>query len=203
MTEPKLPLLPWLRSSKAGQRVLLALTLGLTIGGYFVGQVVAAFLIFFTLGSGEGHRDAGLLVQTGCLTLQVGLGSWLSWRGLRGTMWWPLAVNSGVSLVLFVYYVICPWSGFPRDPTYQSYTFTRGTHHYEISLAKPGNWFAVSDVTWKRRGSTTSLLMGDYTVRHDTVFLREWQGPRQWLLYHRTLLGFENTTEPIPLSTRE
>jgi hypothetical protein len=203
MTEPKRPLLPWLRPSKIGQSVLLALTLGLTVGGYFVGQVVAAFLLFFTLGSGEGHRDAGLLVQTGCLALQVGLGSWLYWRGLRGARWGLWAVNSGVSLALFAYYVVYPWYGSPRDPTYQTYIFTRGTHHYELTLAKPGNWFNVSDVTFKRSGTTTSLMMGDYTVRHDTVFLQEWQGPRQWLLYRQTLVGFENTTGPISLSTRE
>lgn len=41
--------------------------------------------------------------------------------------------------------------------------------------------------------------MGDYQVRHDTIFLREWQGRRQCFIHHNMLVGFEDSTVPIAL----
>lgn len=203
MTGPKLSLSPWLRSSKVGLVILLALACGLMVVGYVVGQVVTSFFLFFTFGSGTGHQNAELLVEAGCLALQIGLVSWLFWRRLRWATWWLVVGNAGVSIGLFAYYAVYPWFISPPDITYQTYTFARGAKRYEIRLAQPGNWFDIADVTTQQSGTTTSLMMGDYEVRQDTIFLREWQGIRQCFLYHQTLVGFENNTEPIPLGTRE
>lgn len=210
MTGPKLSLLPWLRSSKVGLVLLWALACGLMVVGYGVGQVVTAFVLFFTFGSGAGHQNAELLVEAGCLALQLGLVSWLFWRLLRRATWWLIVVNAGMSIGLFAYYAVYPWFISPPDPTYQTYTFAQGAQHYEISLERSGNRFDVSTVTpqeltpqQRATTTTTSLMSGNYAVRHDTIFLQEWQGPRRWYLYQQTLVGFENSAEPIALGIRQ
>jgi hypothetical protein len=210
MTGPKLSLLPWLRSSTGGLVLLWALACGLMVVGYVVGQVVTALVLFFTFGSGAGHQNAELLVEAGCLALQIGLISWLFWRLLRRATWWLVAVNAGVSIGLFAYYAVYPWFISPPDPTYQTYTFARGAQHYEISLEQPANRFDVLAVTPEEltpqqsaTTTSTSLMRGDYEVRHDTIFLRERPGGRQCFLYHQTLVGFENNVAPIPLGTRQ
>lgn len=76
-------------------------------------------------------------------------------------------------------------------------------HRYEITLEDPGHVFDLSDVTNHKNGSTTSLLMGDYQERHDTLFFREWAGPRKDFLCQCTLMGFGNNTLPIPLTRLE
>jgi hypothetical protein len=102
----------------------------------------------------------------------------------------------------FAYYVFVHWYNTPRDSTYQRYSFVRGAHRYEVTLEEPGHGFDISDVTNQPHGTTTSLLMGDYQERHDTIFMREWAGLRQYFIYHHTLVGFENGAKPISL-TRE
>ena len=195
--------LNWLRFTKAGQVVLFAFGLLFTYWGYFFWQVVAAFVAFFTLGSGAGHVDAGLLVEAGFFGLHLGVVSWLFWQRVLYPTWWAWAVAVAVPIGLFAHYVLLPWYGTPLDPAYQRYSFVRGSQHYQISLAKPGIQFDVSITEQKsssNSGATsTSLLTGDYHVRHDTIFLREWQGPRQCFIYHRTLVGFENSAVPIAL----
>ena len=195
-------LLNWLRSAKTRQVVLFILGLVLTVGGYWLLQVIAAFVYFFAFGSGEGHRNEGLLVEAGFLALHVGLLSWLFWQRVLYPTWWAWALNVTVAISLFTSYVFLPWYGAPPDSTYQRYTFVQEDHYYEITLENPGHVFDLSDVTNQKNGFTTSLLMGNYQVRHDTIFFREWAGPRQGFLYHRTLVGFENSTRPISL-TRE
>jgi hypothetical protein len=195
-------LLTWLRSGKTGQAVLFTLGLLLTGAGYWLWQVIAALVYFLAIGSGEGHRNEGLLVEGGFLVLQVGLLSWLFWRRVLYPTWWAWALNVTVAISLFTNYAFLPWYGAPPDSTYQRYTFVQGDHHYEITLENPDHVFDLSDVTNQKNGSTTSLLLGDYQVRHDTIFFREWAGSRKGFLYDRTLVGFENSTRPIPL-TRE
>ena len=87
MTSPNLPLLPWLRSLKAKRIVLLVLGLILTVGGYFLWQVVGVFIYFFTVGSGEGYHNEQLLISSGFFVLHVGVLSWLAWRGLLYHTW--------------------------------------------------------------------------------------------------------------------
>ena len=202
MTTRYLTVLTWLRSTKAGQAVLLVFGLLFTYGGYYFWQVVAAFVAFFTLGSGEGHTDEGLLVSAGFFVLHLGVVSWLLWRRVLYTTWWACVLTVAVPLSLFARHVVLPWYRTPPDSTDQQYRFVSGSQHYRITLEKPGNQFDVSDVTNQKNGTTTSLLMGDYHVRHDTIFLREWQGPRQCFIYRRALVGFENDAVPITL-TRE
>lgn len=194
----------WLRFTTAGRAVLFALGLFFAYGGYFFWQVVAAFVAFFTLGSGAGHADAALLVEAGGLFLHLVVVSWLGWRRVLYPAWWAGAVNLAVPLGLFAHYVLLPWVGTPPDSTYQRYCFVSGGQRYRITLEKPGTYFDVS-VTDLESGSThtsTSLLMGDYRIRHDTLVLQAWRGPRRCFIYHRTLVGFENSPVPIAL-TRE
>lgn len=195
-------LLTWLRSTMTGQIARFILGLLLTIGGYWFFQAIALVVYFFTIGSGQGHRNEGLLVGAVFSALHVGLLSWLAWRRVLYPTWWVWAVNVTVVISLFTGYVFLPWYGAPPDPSYQRYSFMREDHHYEITLEHPGHWFDLSDITNVKNGSTTSLLMGDYWVRHDTIFFRERAGPRQGFLYHDTLVGFKSSTQPIPL-TRE
>ena len=202
MTTRSLTVLTRLRSTKAGPAGLFVLGLLFTYGGYFFWQFVAAFVTFFTLGSGEGHTDEGLLVSAGFLLLHLGVVSWLFWRRVLFTTWWAWALNVAVPIGLFAYYVALPWYRSQLDSTYQQYRFVKGSQQYRITLEKPGNQFDVSDVTNQKGGSTTSLLMGDYQVRHDTIFLQQWHGPRQCFIYRRALVGFENSAVPIML-TRE
>ena len=194
--------LTWLRASTAEHVVLWALGLLLTVSGYFLWQVVGAFIHFFAFGSGEGHQDQGLLVSAGCLALHVGVLSWLAWRRVLYTTRWAWALNVGVAVSLFAFFVFSPWYAAPRDSTYRRYSFVQGGQRYEITLEHPGHVFDLSDVPNRKNGSTTSLLMGNYRERHDTLFFHEWAGARHGFLYQRTLVGFENSTRPIPL-TRE
>jgi hypothetical protein len=205
MLNAKPKLLPWLRSAKAKQALRFVLGLGVTVARYFLWQFVALFAYFFTFGSGVGHQNGGLLVSASFLAVHVGLLSWLLRRRVLYIAWWEWAVNVGVAIALFAGYVFYPWYGSPPDPTYQLYTFAQGQRRYEITLEKPGTgtYFDLSDVTRQQTGTTTSLLMGDYRVHHDTLFLREWQGPRQCLIYRDTLIGFEPNTKPIPLSRQQ
>ena len=202
MTSPNLPLLPWLRSSKVKRVVFLALGLLLTVGGYFLWQVVGGFVYFFTVGSGAGHHNEQLFISSGFFVLHAGVLSWLAWRGVLYHTWWAWALNIGVAVGLFAGCEFFPWYRTPRDSTYQRYNFVRGSQRYAITLETPRHSFDVLDVTNQENGSTTSLLMGDYQVRHDTIFLREWVGPRQYFIYHRTLVGFDKSPQAIPL-TRE
>ena len=198
--------LNWLRFTKAGRAVRFAFGLLFTYGGYFFWQIVAAFVAFFALGSGTGHADEGLLIETGCLFLHLGVVGWLFWRRVLYTTWMVWALNVAVPIGLFAHYVLLPWYGTPLNPAYQQYRFVRGAQRYQITLEKPGNQFDVSVTEQKNSfnspSTSISLLMGDYHVRHDTIFLQKWHGPRQCFIYHRTLVGFENSTVPIAL-TRE
>lgn len=160
------------------------------------------FYLFFTVGSGEGHHNEQLLISSGFFVLHAGVLSWLAWRGLLYHTWWAWALNIGVAVGLFAGYEFFPWYRTPRDSTYQRYNFVRGSQRYVITLETPRHSFDVSDVTNQENGSTTSLLMGDYQVRHDTIFLREWAGPRQCFIYNRTLVSFDKSPQAIPL-TRE
>ncbi|PJJ59287.1 hypothetical protein [Hymenobacter chitinivorans] len=179
----------------------------LTVVGYFFWQVIAAFAAFFTIGSGGGHRDEALVIEAGFLAVHVALLSGLAWRRVLYTPRWVWALNVGVSVGFFAYTVFVPWYSSPRDPAYQYYTFFQEGRRYEISLQKPGNSFDLLDVTdqntAEKNDSTvsvsTSLLYGDYQVRHDTIFLRQRASPRQCFIYHGTLVGFGNSTMPIPL----
>jgi hypothetical protein len=198
--------LTWLRFTKAGQVVLFAFGLLFTYGGYFLWQVAAAFVSFFTLGSGAGHADACLLVEASFLLVHLAVVSWLFWRRVLYPTWWAWALNLAVPIGLFAHFVLLPWYGTPLDSAYQRYRFVRGSQRYQITLEKPGNGFDISvteqNTSSNTTATSTSLLMGDYTVRHDTLFLQEWQGPRRCFIYHRTLVGFENSAVPIAL-TRE
>ncbi len=200
MTNPKPT---WLRATTTGQFVLFALGLGLAVGGYFFWQAVAAFVWFFALGTGEGHARGTFLLEAGFLVVHVALLSWLFGRRLLYSTWWAWLVSAGVAIVLFAGLVLYPWYRAPADPTYQAYTFARGAQRYQLTLAQPGNSFDISEVTRQPNGTTLSLLMGDYQQRHDTLFLQEWHGPRRGFIYHHTLVGFENSPVPIPLTTRE
>jgi hypothetical protein len=95
------------------------------------------------------------------------------------------------------------WYSYYWQSTYQTYTFAKGQQRYEITLEKKGSWFTLSDVTNRPNGSTTSLLMGDYVAHQDSVLLRDLQGVKHYLIYHHTLVGFEGSTGPILLGTRE
>jgi hypothetical protein len=68
-----------------------------------------------------------------------------------------------------------------------------------LTLHRKEQVFDLSDVTNQANGSTTSLLMGNYVVRHDSVLLRESKGPQQYVLHQRTLSGFKGNAAPIPL----
>jgi len=151
--------LTWLRASTAGHVVLWALGLLLTVSGYFLWQVVGAFIHFFAFGSGEGHQDQGLLVSAGCLALHVGVLSWLAWRRVLYTTRWAWALNVGVAVSLFAFFVFSPWYAAPRDSTYRRYSFVQGGQRYEITLEHPGHVFDLSDVTNRKNGSTTSALV--------------------------------------------
>jgi hypothetical protein len=205
MLNAKLKLFPWLRSAQAKQALRLALGFGVTVAGYFFWQLVALFAYFFTFGSGAGHQNGGLLVSALFLAVHIGLLSWLFRQRVLYVAWWGWAVNVGVAIALFARYVFYPWYGSPPDPTYQLYTFAQGQQRCEITLEKPGTgtYFDLSDVTRQQTGFTTSLLMGDYRMCHDTLFLREWPGPRQCLIYHDTLFGFKPNARPIPLSRQK
>jgi len=199
MSTPNLPFSAKLRSATAGQVALFVLGLLASVGGYFFWQVVGAFVDFFVCGSGAGHTDEGLLIAAGFLLLHLGILSWLFWRKGLYTTWGAWALSVGVAIGLFAYYTFLPWHGTPPDSAYQRYIFVKNGQHYELTLESPGHSFDVSDVTNRENGSTTSLLMGDYQVRHDTTFLREWAGPRQCFIYHHTLVGFGKNTQAIPL----
>jgi hypothetical protein len=95
------------------------------------------------------------------------------------------------------------WYSYYHQSTYQKYTFAKGRQRYEITLEKTGSWFVLSDVTNQSNGRTTSLLMGNYVVRQDSVFLRDMQGVKPCLIYHHTLVGFEGSSVPIRLGIRE
>ncbi|WP_157781006.1 hypothetical protein [Hymenobacter sedentarius] len=193
-------MLTWLRSSVTGQIVRWGLGLLLTVSGYFLWQVVGAVVHFFAFGSGEGHRDQGLVVAASCALLHLGVLSGLAWRRVLYPSGWAWALNAAVVVSLFVHYVFQPWQGSPPDAAYQRYSFAQGEQRYEITLEHPGHWFNLSDVINHINGSTTSLLMGDYQVRHDTIFFREWAGPRKGFIYQRTLVGFMNSSQPILLT---
>lgn len=193
----------WLRTTTAGQFVLFALGLGLAVGGYFFWQFVAAFVWFFTFGTGAGHAKGAFLIETGLFAVHVALLSWLFGRRLIYYVWWTWLMNIGIVIALFARFVFYPWYHAPADPTYQMYTFVQGAQHYQLTLTQPGSSFDISEVTRQPNGITISLLMGDYRQRHDTLFLKEWHGPRRYLLYHHTLVGFENSLVPIPLTTPE
>jgi hypothetical protein len=198
MTSP----LTWFRSAKTGPAVRFILGLLLTAGGYWLLQVSAVLVYFLAIGSGAGHQNEGLVVEAGFLLLQVGLLSWLFWRGILYSTWWAWAFNVTVALSLFSRYAFLPWYTASSDSTYQRYTFVQRGHAYEITLESPDHVFNLSDVSNQKNGSTTSLLMGNYQVRHDTIFFHEWAGPRKGFLYNRTLVGFTHSTRPI-LLTRE
>lgn len=194
-----LTLLAWLHSTKARHLALFAIGFLFTYCGYFFWQIIAAYVCFFTLGSGAGHDDEGLLVSAGFLFVHIGALTWLYWERTLYATWWAWILNVAVSIGLFAYYVFLPWYSTPLPPTYQQFSFVRGSQYYRIILEKPENHFDISDFTNQRNGTTTSILMSDYQVRHDTIFLQEWHGPRQCFIYHRTLVGFDNSTVPIPL----
>ena len=156
--------------------------MGLAVIGYYCWQVVGAFVYFFTVGSGDGHRKEALVVATVFLVVHVGLLSVLRWRRVLPAAWWSWLVNVGIALGLFTSYDFYPWYQAPRDPMYQTYTFTRGGQRYRITVEQPGSWFDLSDVTNQAKGNTTSLLMGEYYVRQDTEFLRDRNGGLQCLL---------------------
>ena len=191
-----------LRSVKAEQAVLVALGLLLAIGDYDFWQAVGAVINFFAFGSGDGHNDEGLLVAVCFLCLHVGLLGWLFWRRLLYLTWWVCALSVGVAISHFASYVLVPWYNAPQDSTHQRYRFAKGAHRYEITLEEPGHGVDISDITDQPYGTTTSLLMGNYQARQDTIFLQEVGGPRQCFIYRGTLAGFENDAMPIPL-TRE
>jgi len=46
-------------------------------------------------------------------------------------------------------------------------------------------------------------MRGEYVVRHDSVLLREWNGPKQCQIYRQTLVGFKGIPSPIPLRIGE
>ena len=206
MLPPYTPLFTWLRATTVGQLVCFAGGLLFTYIGYLFWQAVAAVVYFFAFGSGDGHHDELLLVEAGGVLLHLGVVSWLGWRRVLYPTWGAWAIGVGVPIGLFAHYILLPWYQTPPGPSYQQFSFLKGSHRYQLTLERPGNGFDVS-VAGLRTGSSsvatsTSLLMGNYRVRHDTIFLREWQGPRQCFIYHHTLVGFENSPLPIAL-TRE
>ena len=103
MIEPKLPMFARVRFNKMGQLVLFALGVAFGLIGYFFWQFVAAFVDFFTFGSGAGHEAGALLVGMGCVAVHVGLLSWLFRRQLLYTTWVAWAVNVGLALGLFAW----------------------------------------------------------------------------------------------------
>lgn len=127
--------------------MLFTLGLLLTVAGYWLWQVIAALVYFLAIGSAEGHRNEGLLVEAGFLGLQVGLLSWLFWRRVLYPTWGAWALNVTVASSLFTTYAFLPWYGAPPDSTYQRYTFVQADHHYEITLQNPDHVFDLSDVT--------------------------------------------------------
>ena len=103
MTELKLPMFAQVRSTKMGHSLHFATGLVFGLIGYFFWQFVAAFVGFFTFGSGAGHDSAAMLVGSGCLAVHVGLLSWLFRRQVLYTTWVAWAVNVGLALGLFAW----------------------------------------------------------------------------------------------------
>ena len=95
------------------------------------------------------------------------------------------------------------WYDHDRHARQQRYSFAQGGHRYEITLDTKRNWFDLSDITERPKGWTTSLMMGEYVVRHDSVLLQQWGGPKQCRIYRRTLVGFKGSAVPIPLRLQE
>jgi hypothetical protein len=104
MSELKPRLLLWLPSLNMGSMALFVLGLVLTVAEYFLWQIVAAFVVFFTFGSGAGHTEGTLLVEAGFLAGHMGVLSWLFRRRVLYTTWFAWAISAGLSLSLFAYF---------------------------------------------------------------------------------------------------
>lgn len=129
----------------------------------------------------------------------VGAGWWLSKRPRVAGAFFINALLAGVIFHL----LLQSWYDYDRQGRYHRYAFIQQRTRYVLTLHRKAQAFDLSDVTNQANGSTTSLRMGDYVVRHDTVFLREGNGPRQYVMHQRTLSGFEGSTAPIPLRLLE
>jgi hypothetical protein len=104
MTQLKPRLYFWLPFLNMKPIALFVLGLALTVAGYFLWQIVAAFVVFFTFGSGAGHDEGTLLVGAGFLAVHVGVLSWLFRRRVLYTTWFAWAISAGLSLSLFAYF---------------------------------------------------------------------------------------------------
>jgi len=125
----------------------------------------------------------------------VGAGWWL---GKRPRLAGAFALNALLAGAVF-HLLLQSWYDYDRKGRYDRYAFAQQGTLYVLTLHRKEQAFDLSDVTNQANGSTTSLLMGNYVVRHDSVLLRESNGPRQYVLHQRTLSGFEGSAAPIPL----
>jgi len=129
----------------------------------------------------------------------VGAGWWLSKRPrLAG----PFFLNALLAGVVF-HLLLLRWYNYDRQGRYHRYAFARQGTQYVLTIHRGEQAFDLSDITNQASRSTTLLVMGDYVVRHDSVLLREWNGPRQYVLHRHTLSGFEGHATPISLRVLE
>jgi hypothetical protein len=117
---------------------------------------------------------------------------WLRNSGLSAAF----AINMVISPVLF-HYMFKAWFIHYDEVHFERYYFKSGGKQYEITLDKQYHAFILSDISDQHNGSTTGLIMGDYTMLADSIVLKD--SVKRMVIINNRLKGYPKADDVIVL----
>jgi phosphoglycerol transferase MdoB-like AlkP superfamily enzyme len=117
---------------------------------------------------------------------------WLRNSGLSAAF----AINMVISPVLF-HYMFKAWFIHYDEVHFERYYFKSSGKQYEITLDKQYHAFILSDISNQQNGSTTGLIMGDYTMLADSIVLKD--SVKRMVIINNRLKGYPKADDVIVL----